>query len=79
MQPRELTILFMAGITLVIVGMVPSLLDRLQERIQNFSASFPSPFPRRLPQAEFEKHPVRLWLVAIGLALILTSLLAIPD
>jgi len=77
MQPRELTILLVAGGTLVTIGLIPSLLDRLQQGILNFSASFSSSLPSRLTQVEFEKHPVRLWLAAIGLVLILASLLDI--
>jgi hypothetical protein len=77
MQPRELTILLLAGGTLIAIGLIPNLLDLLQDGIQNFSASLSSSFPRKHPQLESEKHPVRLWLVAIGLALILASLLDI--
>lgn len=77
MQPRELTILFAAGITLVTAGFIPSLLDGLQEGIQNFSASLSSALPWRRPSIKPEKHPVRLWLAAIGLALILISILNI--
>jgi hypothetical protein len=83
MQPRELTILLVVGGTLVTIGLIPSLLDRLQQRILNFSASYfsshpnRSPFPTGLPPAKFEKHPVRLWVAAIGLVLIVASLLEI--
>jgi hypothetical protein len=45
--------------------------------ILNFSASLSSSLPSRLRQVESEKHPVRLWLAAIGLVLILASLLDI--
>jgi hypothetical protein len=77
MQPRELTILLVAGGTLLTIGLIPSLLDRLQQGILNFSASLSSSLPSRLPQVESEKHPIRLWLAAIGLVLILASLLDI--
>ncbi len=79
MTPGELTILFAAGITLVTVGLIPSLLDGLQNGIQNFSASLSSPLPWKRPPEKPEPHPVRFWLAAIGLALIVAGILNISN
>lgn len=77
MQPRELLILLMAGLTLVAVGLFPSLLDGFQNGVENFSALLSGPLARKLYRIERERHPVRFWLAAIGLGFIVTALLAI--
>ena len=71
---RELVTCLIAGGVLIVFGLVPSLFQGLAEGIRNFVDALSSPFQARQQRNEQIETP-RLWLVGVGLALIVASVL----
>ena len=73
MRPGELAILFVSGAMLVAAGLFPHLLQSLADGIRNFSASISYSVQGIQPHLRAVNNSSRVWLVAIGLALIVAS------
>jgi hypothetical protein len=77
MQSNDLATVIVIGAVLIVVGLVPGLFDRVEDGVQSVSGLFYSRFPIRVPhQTDYQRLPRPLWLSALGLALILFSLVA---
>ncbi|MGA3028844.1 MAG: hypothetical protein ABSF98_29240 [Bryobacteraceae bacterium] len=76
-QPKDLVTVIVIGSALIALGMIPGLFAVVEDAVRSVSDSLYFRFPgRALHWADYRNLPRPLWLSALGLTLILLSLVA---